>query len=159
MAERMEQFDIAGLVAREAIRDLVARYNVAGDSGRIDDMLVLFAEDAVLEVDPGRRYCGRGEIRTLFEGARDPGSPPHPIRFLRHFVTTHQIDLAASDAAHGRCYFAVLTDAGLDHWGRYIDDYALCEGRWRFRARKVVVDAMVPGGWGERSQRRLAADK
>ena len=31
------------LVARESIRDLVARYNANGDSGRFDQVLELFA--------------------------------------------------------------------------------------------------------------------
>ena len=37
------------LEARESIRDLVARYNANGDSGRFDPMLELFAEDATLD--------------------------------------------------------------------------------------------------------------
>src|SRR3954464_15685043 len=43
----MEQWE---LVAREAIRDLVARYNANGDSGRIDEVIALFAPHAVLDI-------------------------------------------------------------------------------------------------------------
>ena len=50
--------------------------------------------------------------------------------------------------ARGRCYYAVLTDRGLDHWGRYIDEYRCDGGRWLFARRKVTMDAAVPGGWG-----------
>ncbi len=56
--------EIWELIARESIRDLVARYNANGDSGRFDPMLELFAEDAVLEV-PGRRLEGRAAIRAF----------------------------------------------------------------------------------------------
>lgn len=133
--------------ARESIRDLVARYNACGDSGRLDAMLELFAEDSVLEV-PGRELRGPREIRTFFESVvHDPKRKP--VRLLRHFTATHQIDIEGSDTARGRCYYQVLTEHGLDHWGRYVDVYVKHEGRWLFSARKVSVDGMVPGSWAE----------
>jgi hypothetical protein len=143
------------LAAREAIRDLVARYNVAGDAGRVDAMLRLFAADAVVEIEPGRVYRGLVEIRSLFEGAHDASRDAHPIGLLRHFVATHQIDFSERSEARGRCYFAVLTELGLDHWGHYLDRYVRLDGSWMFVARKVVVDAMAPGSWAESAQRHL----
>jgi hypothetical protein len=44
-------------------------------------------------------------------------------------TATHQIDVA--NELTGRCYYQVLT-AGPDHWGRYIDEYKVVDGRWRF---------------------------
>ena len=41
------------LEARESIRDIVARYNANGDSGRFDEVMVLFAPDAVMQVGDG----------------------------------------------------------------------------------------------------------
>ena len=38
------------LKAREQIRHLAARYNAFGDSGRFENVMALFAEDAVVEV-------------------------------------------------------------------------------------------------------------
>ena len=58
------------LVARESIRDLVARYNANADSGRFDQVLECFAPDAVMELD-GRPYRGHDEIRTIFTGAAE----------------------------------------------------------------------------------------
>src|SRR3954449_7344840 len=55
----------------EAIRDVVARYNLYGDSGRISDMLELFADDATLTVD-GTAYDGRDAIRGFFGTAVGP---------------------------------------------------------------------------------------
>ena len=60
----MEQWEIE---ARESIRDLVARYNAKGDSGRFDEMLALFADDAVMETDT-HTCSGSNEIRAFFEG-------------------------------------------------------------------------------------------
>ena len=53
------------LVARESVRDLVARYNANGDSGRFDPLLELFAEDAVMEL-PNGRHEGKPAIRAMF---------------------------------------------------------------------------------------------
>src|SRR3954449_1604906 len=55
----------------EAIRDVVARYNLYGDSGRITEMLELFAGDATLTVD-GTAYDGRDAIRGFFGTAVGP---------------------------------------------------------------------------------------
>ena len=80
-------------IARDAIRELVARYNQLGDGGRIDALLALFASDATLEVVPDRVYRGRDEIRTLFDGAVAQSRGETPVRFLRHFTATHAIDV------------------------------------------------------------------
>ena len=134
------------LVARESIRDLVARYNACGDAGRFDPMLALFAEDAVLELADGS-HAGRPAIRAFFEGVTQRTGAGRRAKFVRHFTATHQIDLLSESAARGRCYFAGLTDAGLDHWGRYVDEYRCVAGRWLFAKRKVTLDAAVAGGW------------
>jgi 3-phenylpropionate/cinnamic acid dioxygenase small subunit len=140
-------------IARESIRDLVARYNANGDSGRIEPMLELFAKDATYKVEDRvagteRSYAGRDDIRTLFDGAKERTREGKGARFIRHNVATHQVDFSGPDAARGRCYYAVLTDRGLDHWGRYLDEYRLVDGRWLFQHRTCVVDARIEGGWG-----------
>jgi len=131
-------------IARESIRDLVARYNANGDSGRFDPMLELFTDEAVLEVE-GRNLEGRAAIRSFFEGVAAGDGPR--VRLLRHFTATLQIDLENRSSARGRCYYQVLTEAGLDHWGRYVDRYRCEDGRWLFCHRSVSVDGVTPGGW------------
>jgi SnoaL-like domain len=132
------------LEAREAIRDLVARYNANGDSGRFAQVIELFAPDAVMELNDGRQHHGHDEIMTIFTGTRDQvrsgGTPTH----LRHLTATHQIDLIDRATARGRSYYQVLTTVGLDHWGRYIDDYRTVDGVWRFARRRVTVDGRSP---------------
>jgi 3-phenylpropionate/cinnamic acid dioxygenase small subunit len=137
------------LEAREAIRDLVARYNAKGDAGRFDEMLALFADDASFEFEE-RKLEGRAAIRAYFEEVARGTGPGRAARFVRHFTATHQIDVLSEREARGRCYYAVLTERGLDHWGRYVDEYRRVGERWLFQQRKVTLDAAVPGGWGER---------
>jgi hypothetical protein len=145
--------EIWELVARESVRDLVQRYNANGDSGRFDPLLELFAEDASMDV-MGSVYRGHREIREFFEGvARGTGTQKgQKASFIRHFTSTHQIDVISENEARGRCYYAVLTDNGLDHWGRYVDEYRKVDGEWRFWKRKVSVDAGVPDGWRQSSR-------
>jgi len=46
--------------------------------------------------------------------------------------------------ATGRCYFFVLTAVGLDHWGRYLDEYRVVNAEWCFTRRRVLTDALSP---------------
>jgi hypothetical protein len=134
------------LVARESIRDLVARYNANGDTGRFEQLPPLFAEDAVMEGVGGTEFNGHAEILTIFTGARDRatennGNVP---TYLRHMTATLQIDLIDESHAKSRCYYFVITAIGLDHWGRYIDEFKTVNGEWKFARRRVTVDGNTP---------------
>jgi len=133
------------LVAREAIRDLVARYNSNGDSGRFDELIELFSADAVMEVED-RLFQGPDEIRSIFERARlrSQARPGRPL-YLCHITGTHQIDLVEESRGKGRCYFFVLTSAGLDHWGKYLDEYRTVNGEWKFSRRQALTSGRTPG--------------
>lgn len=137
----MESWELA---ARESIRDLVARYNANGDSGRFDAVLELFAPDAVMDVESFGVKVGREEIRTIFTGARDRAEYGHHPVYVRHMVSTHQIDVHEMSRASGRAYYFVITAVGLDHWGRYIDEYKTVDGVWKFASRRVTVDGRSP---------------
>ena len=116
-------FQLSDLLAREAIRDLVTRYNSYGDSALFDRMIGLFAPDAILEIN-GVAHHGLDELRQVFAGVPErTSSPGDRPAYLRHCTSTHQIDLVDDGTATGRCYFFVLTAVGLDHWGRYLDEY------------------------------------
>jgi len=142
------------LLAREQIRDLVARYNANGDSGRLDQVMALFADDATLEIDSAC-FRGTSEIRQMFERVADQ-TRSEPGGYIRHHTATLQIDLLDERSARGRSYFQVLTPAGLDHWGRYVDDYVRRDERWLFRKRSVTVDGSLPGGWSEQAAAHLS---
>ena len=116
------------LIARESIRDLVARYNANADSGRFDQVLACFAPDAIIELD-GRPYRGHDQIRSIFTGAAELArNGPDPI-IVRHHTSTLQIDIAGHTDATSRCYYQVLSGKGLDHWGRYLDTFGMIDGK------------------------------
>jgi uncharacterized protein (TIGR02246 family) len=138
------------IAAREAVRDLIARYNATGDSGRFDELRNLFAPDAVLDTD-GVVHEGRDAIGALFESVRDSlatraaaGDVP---RYIRHHTSTIQIDVLGPTSARSRCYYQVLLPHGLDHWGRYIDEFGVVDGRWVFTKRREILDGCVEGSW------------
>ena len=54
--------DVWELVAREEIRELVARYAHCADSGRFEELVALFAEDGVLEIVGREELHGRQAI-------------------------------------------------------------------------------------------------
>ncbi len=130
--------DLAELLARESIRDLVTRYNANGDSGRFAHVIDLFAADAMMVIEE-LAYEGHVEIMKVFTGAQGQLSDHASDKngYVRHFTSTHQIDVVDEDSARGRCYFAVITEIGLDHWGQYVDTYRQIDGRWLFSRREV----------------------
>ena len=145
--------DVDDLIARESIRDLVARYNAYGDSGRFEALSELFAVEAVMEIAQLGggliRHEGRADIGQIFSRVSDrvlsqPGAVPS---YIRHFTATHQIDLVDTDHAEGRLYFVVYMPHGLDHWGRYVDRYERADGAWLFAHRKVFVEGRTAESW------------
>jgi hypothetical protein len=138
--------DVAELVAREAIRDLVAAYVHAADRGRFADVADLFAADGILELPDGRRAEGSGIVDFLRgTGADLRSATARP--WVRHHVTSHRILLVDPAHAEGHAYYFVVTERGPDHWGRYHDRYVLVDGQWRFARRSVRLDGHAPGSW------------
>ncbi|MDT3443438.1 MULTISPECIES: nuclear transport factor 2 family protein [unclassified Pseudofrankia] len=163
------------LAAREQVRDTVATYSHSGDRLRLEDLAACFTADGVLETKGGWTAHGRAEIIARLSGVqaltaattvpgREAGprsaSGPGPAgngaasagggaadgrAFIRHFVTNLRFESVTPDRITTSAYFAVLTVAGLDHWGRYRDVLVPVEGRWLFAHRLVRTDAHAPG--------------
>jgi ketosteroid isomerase-like protein len=133
----MEHWELA---AREAVRDLVARYAHLVDRGRLDEVAALFTDDAVLEAGDLPPARGRAAIRSLFAdtgGRLAAGGAP---ALIRHHVTSVQVDVLGPDDAEAASYFQALTAGGLDHWGRYRDRVVRRDAIWRLAYRAVRID-------------------
>lgn len=135
------------LVAREQVRNRYAAYNHAGDRFRLDELAACFAEDGVLEIKGNAPVTGRRAIVALLSGARRETDPGAEVPQIRHFVANLAFTAVAPDRIESAAYFQVLTQHGLDHWGRYRDVLVPVDGDWLFAHRLVAVDAMTPGGW------------
>lgn len=129
------------LIAREQIRDGLARYNWAGDAGRLTDLATTFTEDGVLEIRGRQPLRGRSEIVAFLGGVRDgvsrrPGVPT----VVRHHVANVLFAEVNPERARVSCYFAVFTHIGLDHFGRYRDTFASVGHEWLIEHRKATTD-------------------
>jgi hypothetical protein len=123
-------------LAREAIRKTSMIYTMRGDQGRVEELAAAFAEDGVLEIGRERRFVGRDAIvRGLRESTQ--GST---AQFLRHHVTSSEIEFPSAIEAVARSYFFVITDIGPDHAGVYLDRLREVEGDWLLTKRVVRLD-------------------
>lgn len=129
------------LSAREAVRHTVAAYNAAGDRGRLDELAAAFAPDGALQIGDAEPIVGRQAIVDELGAAIRLDPPP---RFVHHHVSGLHFRTVAPASIETASYFQVLTDAGLDHWGRYRDRFVPVGDGWLIAHRRVVADAFAP---------------
>jgi uncharacterized protein (TIGR02246 family) len=150
-----DNVEIWELIAREEIRALIASYNANGDAGRLTEMLEVFTDDAVFEIEGGEPVVGREAIRAMMTVAgRDfvafakATGVPRGARIVQHFTSTVDIQIASTTEAYADLYYCAVMRHGVDHWGRYRDDYRLVDGHWRIARRQEWMDGTTPAGMG-----------
>lgn len=126
------------LIAREHIRDTLARYNWAGDGGRIDELADTFCADGVLEIRGLQPLRGRSEIVGFLGGVTGKTT------IVRHNVANVLFTTVTREQAEVSCYFSVVTHVGLDHIGRYRDTFVPDGDTWLIKHRKVSTDWAAP---------------
>ncbi|KLO35197.1 hypothetical protein ABW17_24340 [Mycobacterium nebraskense] len=135
--------EIWELVARERIRDTLARYNWAGDGGDVTGLAETFCPDGVLEIRGAEPLRGRSAIASFLGGvnvARPAGVKP----VVRHNLTNVLFTGLTRDTAQVSSYFTVVTHVGLDHFGRYRDTLVPDGDTWLIKHRKVSTDWAAP---------------
>jgi hypothetical protein len=133
------------LVAREHIRDTLARYNWSGDAGRLDNLADTFSEDGVLEIRGFEPLCGRSEIVAFLGGITGKVAGSGEVKpIVRHNVASMLFNELTRDHAQVSSYFTVVTHIGLDHIGRYRDTVVPDGDTWRIKHRKVSTDWAAP---------------
>lgn len=137
----MPTMELWELVAREQIRDTLARYNWSGDAGRLDELAETFCADGVLEIRGLTPLRGRSEIVEFLGGVTGSvaaGADVKPI--VRHNVANVLFIELTPDRAQVSSYFTVVTYIGLDHVGRYRDTLVPDGSTWLIKHRKVSTD-------------------
>src|ERR1700753_2656552 len=137
--------EIWELLAREHIRDTLARYNWAGDAARLNDLADTFCVQCVRECGGSEPLRGRSEIVAFLGGvtgniAFSAGVKP----IVRHNVANVLFNEGTRDEAQVSSYFTVVTHIGLDHFGRYRDTLVPDGDTWRIKHRKVSTDWAAP---------------
>lgn len=134
------------VLAREAIRDLPARYCDCVWRDDIDGIAALFTENgSFIAVIGGRemQVDGRAALREMFTTAL--AMRPRP------YIHNHVVDLQGDGRARGRCYLDLRSARNDMEWlgaGYYHDEYVETPDGWKFQSRRFVavrMDEMPPG--------------
>ena len=139
------------MLAREAIRDTLARCSLAGDRGQGDAYAECFTGDGIIQTERQEnvafRYEGREAIRAWQKawksGKSDMAAPPR-TSYVQHCLTTSQVDFTGSDQATVRTYWIVYTDIGPDHAGYYLDELRRVGDEWLISWRRVRPKWLSP---------------
>ena len=138
----MEMWELA---AREQIRDTLARYNWSGDAGRLDGLAETFCTDGVLEIRGFAPLRGRSEIVAFLGGVTGDIADKLDVNpVVRHNLANVLFTGLTREQANVSSYFTVLTNIGLDHFGRYRDTLAPEGDTWLIKHRKVSTDWAAP---------------
>jgi hypothetical protein len=165
------------LVARERIRDTLARYNWSGDAFKLSELAAAFCPDGRLEIRGQATLDGReaivaylgGTLGSDAEAAADDAARRAALqaaaeasgvkRIVRHNLTNLRFLELAPDRATVASYFTVVTEIGLDHYGRYRDtlvpvsdgdddwliEHRLVSTDWRALGSTMAAAASVTG--------------
>jgi SnoaL-like domain len=132
------------------IEQLITRFNYFGDAGELQKIKPLLDEKMRYELPNGTKFDGaQATVDGLAEVAKkmDFGGAPDMPKYLRHHRTSSKIDIISETEAQADTYHLVLTDKGLDHWGRWQDRFVKRGDEWLFIERKVVTEGMSETSW------------
>lgn len=137
------------LEVRESVRQTLADYTAATDRFDLRALAACFCDEGVLEFTAGAEpLTGPAQIEAGLAAAMTrPVKSGRPARqaptHVRHHVSSIRFASVTRDRVEASSYFAVHTDIGLDHWGRYRDVLVPGNGRWLFAHRRIGVDAFA----------------
>ena len=145
----MIEEQVAGLLAREAIRDLPLRYCDCVWRDDIDGIINLFAADgSFTAVFDGKETAivGSDNLRDFYISS----APLQP----RPYIHNHVIDLRDDKTASGRCHLELRSAKNNMEWlgaGFYNDEYIEQADGWKFQSRRFNALRMVdsPVGWND----------
>ena len=136
---RAEALDRA--IARSEITAVLHKYaNLAVENADYAGMSRLFSEDGRFILLDGTAVP-TSEIERIVAGNESV--------FIRHHLTTIQIDFTSETTATTDSYYIAFTNlAQPDHWGRWRDTFRReDDGRWVLTSKQPVVEGYHPDGW------------
>lgn len=146
-AETFSNADIAELLVKQKLRELVAAYSRAADRADEAAMAALFHPESL--VDSGViRADGRTFAREFVRWYRENADA------LSHSVCSSWFVVEGSSAV-GESYVLGLSRLNAVHGrkqaltaGRYLDRFACRAGEWRFTERRFIADLGIDlGAW------------
>lgn len=111
----------------------------------MDDLVSAFTPDGVLEVRGMAPARGREAIRAMLSDvAAAPAAIPETTRIVRHALTGIRFTEVTPQRVAVASYFSVITEIGLDHCGRYRDEFVPVGPQWLIAHRFVCTDWAAP---------------
>ena len=123
---------IEELWAREAVRDLYARYCFALDNNQAGELARCFTEDGVFSLVGAKDFVGRQEIEDLIAGTTENRPRHHALNVL--------MTDAGPDRVESQAYFLLIHQqlGNPVAYGHYEDTSVKgTDGEWRFEKRVV----------------------
>ncbi len=132
---------VARSVAKSEIETLLNRYAIlAKETASGEKMAPLFKPDGVFRLPNGVAVKPADLLEVV------QGNNP---RFIRHHITSIDIQFVSPDEAHAESYYIAITHmSNMDHWGGWKDIVTReSDGRWVIADKTVIVDGGDPKGW------------
>jgi hypothetical protein len=129
------------VVARSEIVEILHSYaNMAVEKADFAGMSRLFHEDGQF-ILPGGTVVPISEIHRVVNGSEPD--------FVRHHITTINIEFTSETTASADTYFVAYTDlATPDHWGRWRDLFRRApDGRWLLTSKAPIIEGFADTGW------------
>jgi len=129
------------MIARSEITSVLQRYaNLAVENADFTAMARLFTDDGRFILLDGTAVPAT-QIELIVAG--------HEATWIRHHMTTIQIDFTSETTASADSYYIAFTDlAQPDHWGRWRDTLRRePDGRWMLTSKQPVLEGCHPDGW------------
>jgi uncharacterized protein (TIGR02246 family) len=120
---------------RHEVSELYARYAQAHDEGEPETFAALFTTDGVFDTGASS-LTGRDALAEFVRKATGSG--------VRHLMSAVVVDAAPGgpQRATGSAYVQVVKIEDdvvrLVTMGRYVDEFAFEDGRWRFRVHRYI---------------------
>ena len=123
------------MLAREAIRYTISRYNSAVDRGAYDEFVDVFTPDGVMMFGETKRLEGLDSIIVSMSANAKARNAYDPSYFQRHLLGNPIINVIDDKTARAVTYLVAFSELGLDHSGVYIDRFVKSGDRWLIAER------------------------
>lgn len=142
---------LADMLAREAIRYTIELYNRNSDTADYGRHHDVFHPQGVMSVQGSDDLVGPDAIIAAMRAGAEKRRAFDPGNFQRHNLTSTMIELIDGESARSVIYIMVVTERGLDHAGRYDDEYRRVGDRWLIWRRQATMEWASPNsrftGW------------
>jgi hypothetical protein len=145
LAPAAENPAIQRLIDKSEMEYLLMQYTYAFDQLDADRYVEVFTDDAEFDLGGGQVLKGKEQIRTLITSRQE--APQAPDILMHHIVTNSSFDFVGENEARHYGYWITMVGDMQNGFtvpamGHYEDVLVKQNGRWLFKARKLVL----PGG-------------